>query len=44
MLKYFARIKVYTCRKCGMSFQANSQPSGSCPRGGTHSFSITFIN
>ena len=43
MLKYLAKVKVYTCRKCGMCIQSNSQPSGRCTAGGSHSWAITYI-
>lgn len=45
MFKYFARAKVYSCRKCGMMIESNSQPSSvGCPAGGCHSWSVTYYN
>ena len=39
----YARQKVYTCRKCGMYFVTNSAPTGICPAGGAHMWTVTWF-
>lgn len=34
--------KIFQCRKCGMTIQSNNTPTGTCPKGGFHSWAITY--
>jgi len=36
-------MKLYSCRKCGMTVQSDRMPSGSCPAGGSHNWAVTYL-